>query len=139
MKLGIVASEFPPTPGGMQQHALGVAESLCKFYDVVVFTDFRHRDHRYETVFEVRPVRHRKRHPDFGEIAAADVDAILTLNAGYAPLSNFTSKPVFCYCHGNDFLNPWIDSTPERFGHFVYKIDKKIRNSFKLEPYRRYL
>lgn len=136
MKLGIVASEFPPEPGGMQQHALGVAEALSQFYEVIVLTLYQHRGHRYETGFEVQPVLHRKRHPDFDEIIAADVDAILTLNAGYAPLSYYTSKPVFCYCHGNDYLNPWVDSLSAPAFRFVRKLGKKLRKLQSLEQYR---
>jgi phosphatidylinositol alpha-1,6-mannosyltransferase len=136
MKLAIVASEFPPAPGGMQQHALGVAQSLSRFYDVIVFTASQHRDHHYEVNFEVRPILQKKRRPDFKEIADANVDAILALNAGYAPLANYTSKPVFCYCHGNDFLNPWIDSVPEPLTHIVDNLRKKLRKIPYLRHYR---
>jgi glycosyltransferase involved in cell wall biosynthesis len=139
MKLGIVASEFPPQPGGMQQHALGVAEELSKYYEVIVLTNSQHREHLYENAFEVRPVLTNRWCPDFDEIAAVSADAVLTLNAGYAPLSNFTNKPVFCYCHGNDFLNPWIDSTPESFRKFAKKLEKKLRKIVNIESYRLYI
>lgn len=139
MKLAIVASEFPPEPGGMQQHALGVAQSLSEFYEVIVYTAVQHRDHRYDTDFQVKPVLQKKRHPDFQEIAAANVDAVLALNAGYAPLANHISKPVFCYCHGNDFLNPWIDSLPAAAARFVDELSKKSRKVPYLRHYRHHL
>lgn len=107
MKLGIVASEFPPAPGGMQQHALGLSNTLAMYYDIGVFTSEHHANHPYNLSYSVYPILKFDR-TDISKICAYDMDMFLVLNAGYAILSNFTKKPVICYCHGNDFLNPWI-------------------------------
>lgn len=137
MKFGIVASEFPPAFGGMQQHALGIARSLADSYEVTVYTSDQHRDHRYDLPFEVRPVLQKQQNPDFDEIAAANLDAILTLNAGYAPLATHAKAPVFCYCHGNDFLNPWIDTRPAFLEGLFNKAARKVVFSRRYKQYLR--
>jgi glycosyltransferase involved in cell wall biosynthesis len=123
MKLAIIATEFPPKAGGMEQHALGLATALAPYLQVLVFTDIQHSTHHYQLPFPVNPLLNRTR-KDFLTLSRQDVDAFLVLNAGYAFLSRFTRLPVFVYCHGNDYLNPWILSAPSLF----YRTLDALRN-----------
>jgi phosphatidylinositol alpha-1,6-mannosyltransferase len=67
----------------------------------------------------VKAVLERDLRTDLPRIAGGDVDALLTLNAGYSPLSYLQDRPVFSYCHGNDFLSPWIPSLQSHEGAMV--------------------
>lgn len=108
MRLGIVAREFPPAAGGMESHAAELAQTLAGHCDPIVFTSVEHADHRYDLSFPVLPVLNREIRADAAAIGRTEVDALLTLNAGYAPLSLMLPQPLFAYCHGNDYLSPWI-------------------------------
>jgi glycosyltransferase involved in cell wall biosynthesis len=62
----------------------------------------------YDLPCPVHPVLHKDKR-DLGVVDAYPADVYLCLNAGYSVLSRHTTKPVFVYCHGNDYLDPWID------------------------------
>ncbi len=111
MKIALIATEFPPAVGGMEQHALGLADALSKFDEVTVYTHRRFQDHPYQERFPVKPVLEGDVYKDLEQLRGIRTDAWLCLNAGYAVLARFLPDPVFCYCHGNDFLNPWIKNT----------------------------
>jgi phosphatidylinositol alpha-1,6-mannosyltransferase len=110
MNLSIFAYDFPPSVGGMEQHALGLARELAKTDDVTVYTARRHEGHVYREDFAVLPVLTGNPRRDLGQISESRIDTILALNAGYSVLALHTRVPVFCYCHGNDFLEPWVRS-----------------------------
>lgn len=107
-KIGIVASEFFPAVGGMEQHALGLSRALAEHYDVTVYTTTEHAGVSYDEKFVARTVLTLAVDRDASTLADAGMDFWLVLNAGYAPLANMLEQPVFVYCHGNDFLTPWI-------------------------------
>lgn len=104
----VLASEFVPAVGGMEQHAVGVVGCLAADFQVTVLTSRRHQDAVYDLPCEVHPVLYQDKR-DLRVVADYPADAYLCLNAGYAGLSRHTTKPVFVYCHGNDYLDPWID------------------------------
>jgi len=109
--LGIVATEFPPAIGGMEQHAANLAQSLANECTVTVFTTAEHRDVQYgeNMRYEVVPCLTLDLHRDVNTLQACICpDVWLVLNAGYAPLAFELKAPVVVYCHGNDFLDPWI-------------------------------
>jgi len=108
MRLSLVASSFPPQLGGMQNHAVGLARALSQMHEVVVYTDRRLDGHVYDLPFEVRPVVIRHPRPDFSSVPLNGADAILTLAAGFSPIAQIARVPVFCYCHGNDFIKQFI-------------------------------
>lgn len=108
LRIGIVATEFPPMVGGMEQHAFGLANALAETDDVSVYTHLRNLDAKKLCDFSVIPILEGRVYTDYKLLSHEPVDFWLTLNAGYSVLSNYLSKPVFAYCHGNDFLNPWI-------------------------------
>lgn len=85
MKIALIADAFPPQTGGMENHALGLAEALARRHEMIVFTTRVHAGHRYDLPFEVRPVLSGAVRRDLPEIAAAQADAAITLNAGHAP------------------------------------------------------
>lgn len=109
MKIGVVTPEFPPLIGGTSHHAFGLARTLAKTDQITVYTSAvlaPTTDRQYR--FDVHPVLKKELSADAIQLAAAEVDVWVLLNAGYAPLSLTLKAPSFVYCHGNDFLNPWI-------------------------------
>jgi len=49
---------------------------------------------------------------DVSALNRVDVHIWLAMNAGYVAIAKNLRKPLVAYFHGNDFLNPWIVSTP---------------------------
>lgn len=107
LTLGIIASEFPPEYGGMQEHALGLVENLARDHRILVYTS---EGLGYETDnpnITMKPVMQWQAAFDLPRLRLEPVDAWITLNAGLAPYSLGLSAPVFAYVHGNDFSRPW--------------------------------
>ena len=113
MRLGIIAPEFPPTTGGMQNHALGLSRELSRHCEVTVFT--RTEPTPEGDGLRLRPILDNDIHEDVKKLRTHKADAWLVLTAGYADFARHTDLPTFVYCHGNDFLNPWVlqDTIPE--------------------------
>ncbi len=108
LRMGIIATEFPPMVGGMEQHAFGLANTLAETDEICVFTHVRNAEAVKLCNFPIKPVLEGTVYADVKSLRSESVDLWLTLNAGYSVLANHLSTPVFAYCHGNDFLNPWI-------------------------------
>jgi glycosyltransferase involved in cell wall biosynthesis len=106
MKLGIVALEFPPAIGGMPNLAAGLARSLVDLCEVSVWA--RRVDHAYNEPFPVRAYLSGKIDDDLQYLREQEVDAWLLMNSGYSPLIPGLGRPCFVYCHGNDFLRPFV-------------------------------
>jgi phosphatidylinositol alpha-1,6-mannosyltransferase len=106
----MIATEFPPRVGGMEALAAGLATALAQQVEVTVLTLAEHTEHPYDFDFPVYPQLTRRLKADMHIIRHHDADAYLSLNAGYAPLAHHLDKPFFSYCHGNDFLNVWVNS-----------------------------
>lgn len=109
MNIGIIAAEFPPAVGGMENHAHGLASALAAANRITVFTKLEHASFDYRAPYAVKPVLAEKLMTDKQRLANECVDFWLVLNAAYAHLSLHLDAPVFVYCHGNDFLQPWPD------------------------------
>lgn len=139
ISIGIVATEFPPMFGGMEQHAFGLAGQLGGTDNVAVFTSIKNEPTWTNAPFVTYPVLGRRVWEDINIIKKYDVDVWITLNAGYSTISQFLNIPVFAYCHGNDFLNHWIrqsrmaDWVAETVRHVPYfwrfasEVDAKLR------------
>ena len=108
LRLGIIASEFPPEHGGMQEHARGLAESLSRDHRVQVYVSCGPASEVRGRGLVVRPVMRWDVRHDLAHLARAKVDAWITLNAGLAPYARHLRAPVFAYVHGNDFARPWL-------------------------------
>ncbi len=113
LKIGVLASEFPPEHGGMQEHARGLVRCLAADHHVVVYTapgaDLEDR----QPNVTLKPTMRWQISHDMPTLLGAPVDAWITLNAGLAPYSLSLPAPVFAYIHGNDFTRPWLPG-PER-------------------------
>ena len=123
MRLGIVAHEFPPAPGGMQEHAFNLVTALAPMCDITVYTRDAYSTQPYPPHLRVSPCLNN-RLSDFNLLSREPIDVFVVLNAGYSPLSRFTTKPVVPYCHGNDFLYPWIRSTPDVLFNLVSNLGR---------------
>ncbi len=108
MKIGIVATEFPPAIGGMEEHAAGIAAAFAVDNDVLVFTKEEYSGIDFGGRFTARPILTGRIIEDLKKLKHEKVDRWLTLNAAYSNLSLHVDAPVFAYCHGNDFLKPWM-------------------------------
>jgi phosphatidyl-myo-inositol dimannoside synthase len=110
LRIGIIAPEFPPEVGGMQAMALHLATHLAKSHQVIVCTKRALRPAKYQ--FQVLANLRGKTEDDVAVLNLVNVDIWLAMNAGYVAIANKLKKPVVAYFHGNDFLNPWVVSTP---------------------------
>lgn len=109
-KLGIVAFEFPPDRGGIQEHARGLVRHLRDVAELTILVR-RKMDPSHDGLALVRRAT-----ADLGSTAGAmgdvSVDAWLVLNAGMSPLARLSPAPVFAYVHGADFTRPWLPLAP---------------------------
>lgn len=105
-RIGLIAPEFPPAIGGMEELAKRLARSLARTDEVVVYTARAHG--LPGEPYEQRPMLTGHLDCDVKLIANETVDGWCALNAGLIALAPALSKPFAAYCHGNDFLDPWI-------------------------------
>ena len=108
LRIGVIAAEFAVGHGGMQEHARGLVANLAGDHDVVVYTSQGASDEAPRHGISVHPVLHWRAAHDLPVLAAANVDAWITLNAGLSSYSTSLSAPTFAYVHGNDFTRPWL-------------------------------
>ena len=113
LNIGIIASEFPPDHGGMQEHARGLVRCLAADHRVVVYTAPGMGLEAVLPGITIKPTMQWHMSRDLPALHATPTDAWITLNAGLAPYSLGLSAPVFAYIHGNDFTRPWLPN-PER-------------------------
>ena len=113
LRIGVLASEFPPHHGGMQEHARGLVQGLAREHEVSVYTSPGQGCDDMARTVSMHPVMRWKLSHDLPGLQAAPVDAWITLNAGLASYSRSLRAPVFAYVHGNDFIRPWLPH-PER-------------------------
>jgi len=110
LRIGIIATEFPPDVGGMQVMGLHIAMHLSKSHQVIVCTTRTPRP-KYDE-FQVLSNLRGRTEEDVSTLNRVDVNIWLAMNAGYVAIAKDLSRPLMAYFHGNDFLNPWIVSTP---------------------------
>src|SRR5579863_2745497 len=96
--------------GGMQVMALRIANHLSESHRVIVCTTAAPRP-KYGN-FQILNNLRARTDEDVKALNEVDVDIWLAMNAGYVAIAGRLSKPVVAYFHGNDFLNPWVVSTP---------------------------
>jgi phosphatidylinositol alpha-1,6-mannosyltransferase len=107
MRLGLVTTNFPPSRGGMQEHARGLVTCLARDHHVTAFV---RRGAQLpaplpNTVVTDQMTWHREL--DLPILRRAEIDAWLVLDAGLADYLLHLQQPGFAYVHGNDFLRPW--------------------------------
>jgi len=105
MHLGLLAMEFPPQMGGMQEHARGVVTHLAGKIRLSVFTapDLGLEVPDTETIACLTG----SALADTPLLRQRPVDAWLALSAGMAAYAPYLSQPLVAYVHGNDFTRPW--------------------------------
>ena len=112
MRIGVIATEFPPQLGGMAEFARGLLTAMAQVNEVHVYT-LRGHDLPESTVsvHHVLTGRPWVDRPTLLE-AERDLDRWLALNSGLTPLAGSLRRPFFCYAHGNDFVDPWLPCGP---------------------------
>ncbi len=122
-RLLLVLTEFPPSFGGMQTHALALSQWLhSRGYHIEVATyrlesgpasipDFPFPVHRL-----LSRVSYQANVRKLDELARyMQADLIYSSTVYYGELRDRTRLPVFCRSAGNDVLRPWI-AWPFHFG-----------------------
>ncbi len=90
--------------------ALRIAAHLSESHRVIVCTTSTPRPHYGN--FQILNTLRARTDEDANTLNRIEVDIWLSMNAGYAAIAGQLSKPIVAYFHGNDFLNPWVVSTP---------------------------
>lgn len=126
MKLLLVLTEFPPSIGGMQTHAIHIARYLHGLGHTIEVVTYRPRlpqeaaafDRRLD--FPVHRILSRLSHHENLRLVAGllkGFDAIYASTVYYGLLGD--RLPVYCRSAGNDVLRPWIAYPFERFSRLV--------------------
>jgi phosphatidylinositol alpha-1,6-mannosyltransferase len=105
LKIAIVAPEFPPEAGGMQEYAAQVAGGLHhRGHRIVIFS--RKGNTGVGENYEVRDILQGKQSRDRPAVDGfKSFDVVHVMNAAWCYVSNF-DMPTFASIHGNDFLSP---------------------------------
>ncbi|MCG8456445.1 MAG: glycosyltransferase, partial [Holophagales bacterium] len=115
LDLVLLAPEHPPLLGGMAELAGGAGRALAESGSVRVFC-LPSASGSGPPAAEPYPVeRNLTGHPPTDARRLRSIPeprAWLAMNAGLVPLAPHLSGPVFCYLHGNDFVNPWMRCGP---------------------------
>ena len=94
-----------------------LARSLARTDDVVVY--MRRAQGLAGEPYEQEPVLTGHIDGDGRRLTGESVDGWCSLNAGMIPLAPALCRPFAAYCHGNDFLDPWIIRSRFRMTPFV--------------------
>lgn len=124
----LVLTEFPPSFGGMQAHAVALARDLDRhgyFVEVMTYRAGRKEAAAAEDFDKGEPYRIRRElsrlsyWANVEKIARAAKDgraeAIYSSTVYYAQAGEWAKLPVLCRSAGNDVLRPWI-AWPYRAG-----------------------
>lgn len=118
--IGVLAPEFPPDIGGVENYTLGYVQALAgRGYPVTVFTRRHPQGELSLPGIDVRPVLKLRQVLDRSLIRNPAIDAWHAMNAAYAWIAEETDKPVVVSVHGNDFLRAYYPVTAPalyRFG-----------------------
>lgn len=128
--IGILAPEFPPDIGGVENYALGYVQALAGMgYPVTVFTKRHPQGEISLPKVEIRPVLKLRRVLDRTLIEASSIAAWHAMNAAYGWIAEETEKPVVISVHGNDFLRAYLPVTAPaiyRFGP-LWRLEGPLR------------
>ncbi len=125
----LILTEFPPRIGGMQTHALYLADNLCKKGHAIEVLTYRPCDpetapeeKRFDSGLPYRVHRVLSRIGFWRGIGSISdrarefkPDLIYSSNVFHGFLADLAGVPVVCRCVGNDVLRPWI-AYPFRVG-----------------------
>jgi phosphatidyl-myo-inositol dimannoside synthase len=108
MRVGIVAPEFPPDIGGVENYAFEFSKELAaRGHEVTVFTHPHLQGEISIAGVSVRPVLTMRLNMDRPFLANYPADVWHAMNAAYAWLA-LEGKPTVVSVHGNDFLRPYV-------------------------------
>jgi len=124
MKIGIIASEFPPIIGGMQNVAFQLAENFRNYgHDVHLFTRENATHIANLTMYNFLTGNLLEDLPNLRKFA---MDVWIAINFSYCTLSRY-KRNVFICVHGNDFLKPWVRYKFNFFNrHFLWRFQERL-------------
>lgn len=139
MRIGMIATEFPPRRGGIQELSGRLASALAVTDEVHVHTlpGRGLEDAGCAVINSLSGDLWR----DARALLAHEpgVDAWLATNGGLTPLAAELERPFFCYMHGNDFLDPWLACGPRWLEVLRRPYAAKIRHTLRRRAIRRCL
>ncbi|MBP9853818.1 MAG: glycosyltransferase family 4 protein [Candidatus Omnitrophica bacterium] len=105
MKIGIIAVDFYPKLGGMENYAAQLAMNFRDMgHAVHLFIKKDGQDLNNVTNYKILT---KDLFKDIPSLCRFDMDVWLAINSSYGILSGY-KKNVFICSHGNDFLSPWV-------------------------------
>ena len=107
LRIGLLAPQFPPGIGGMQELAFNLASGLAQQDQVTVYTVAG--PEAAAGPFQVRRLLSKRGLSANVAMLQAEerhVDLWCAMDAGLSPLARSARVPFFAYFHGNDFLTP---------------------------------
>lgn len=105
MKIGVIAVDFYPKIGGMENYAAQLATNFKGMgHDVHLFLKADGQELNGVSNYKFLTKDLNK---DLPQLCRYDMDAWLAVNSSYAMLAKY-KKNVFICAHGNDFLSPWV-------------------------------
>lgn len=120
-KIGLIAPDFPPSLGGVQEYCFNFSKELINLgYELVLLTSQSsiEFDFSADQLFPRRELVFKQRE-DLETICRYDVDIWHSLDASYAWLAKYIPN-FYVSIHGNDFLNPY--HLTEEFNLYGIKI-----------------
>ncbi len=110
--IGVLAPEFPPDIGGVENYSLGFVRALANLgHPVTVYTPRHPQGEVSLAGITVKPVLKLRRVLDRDLIRDPSIQAWHAMNAAYAWVAEETDAPVVASVHGNDFLRAYLPVT----------------------------
>lgn len=104
-KIGVIAVDFYPDVGGMENYAAQLVENFRdRGHDVHLFIKTTGEPVDGVTAYKVLT---KDLNQDLPQLCRHDMDVWLGINSSYGMLARHKSN-VFICAHGNDFLSPWV-------------------------------
>lgn len=130
LHIGILAPEFPPDIGGVENYALGYVQALANLgWPVTVYTRQHPQGETSLPGVFIRPVLKLRRALDRWVLCNPSINAWHAMNAAYAWIVEETKKPVVVSVHGNDFLRAYIPVTAPAWYRFapLWRLERPLR------------
>ncbi len=104
-KIGVIAVDFYPDVGGMENYAAQLVENFRdRGHDVHLFIKTTGEPVDGVTAYRVLT---KDLNRDLPALCAHDMDVWLGINSSYGMLARHKPNVYIC-AHGNDFLSPWV-------------------------------
>ena len=129
--MGVVAPEFPPDVGGVENYSLGYVTALASLgHPVTVFTQRHSAGEISIPGVRIEPILKLRKVLDLGIVRNSRIQAWHVTNAAYSWMAEETSIPVVVSVHGNDFLRAYQPITAPALYRFpgLWRWERGLRH-----------